>query len=157
MGRPSVLQENRPRLGAATLLALAGTLICAATADARGGGAAPPSHGAAPRLPAPPAARPVWQKPLAPQGRIATRGRRAYYPAGAWGYGGFVAGAETVAPAFAEPSTRADFLYSQSVIIHRGPAFGEPGYYAHPSIYRIIPEPSKRAGVRRYRVERMDF
>ena len=88
----------------------------------------------------------------------ATRGRRAYNPsAGGWGYGGFVGGEAGVPTAFVEPSTRTDFLYSQSVIIHRGPAFGEPGYYAHPSIYRIITEPSKKVGVRRYRVERTDF
>ena len=159
MRESSILQGSPSRRAAAALIAIVGTLAGAADAAARGGGggAPPPSYGAAPRLPVlPGGAR--WGKPHNPYNRYATRGRRAYNPsAGGWGYGGFVAGEDGAPTAFVEPSTRTDFLYSQSVIIHRGPAFGEPGYYAHPSIYRIIPEPSKKAGVRRYRVERTDF
>ena len=159
MRQPSVLQGNPSRRIVAAMIVVAGTLACAAEADARGGGGAPPpGPGVAPRPPRQPRDGARWGNPQGPHNRFATRGRRAYNPsAGGWGYGGFVAGEAGAPTAFVEPSTRTEFLYSQSVIIHRGPAFGEPGYYSHPSIQRIIPEPSKRAGVRRYRVERTDF
>lgn len=159
MRQSSISQGSPSRRAAAALIVLSGTLACAPDAVARGGGGAapPPAHGAAPRLPPAPGGV-HWGKPHNPHHRFATRGRRAYNPsAGGWGYGGFVAGAEAGAPAVVEPSTQTNFIYSKSVIIHRGPAFGEPGYYAHPSISRIIPEPSKKPGVRRYRVERTDF
>lgn len=48
-------------------------------------------------------------------------------------------------------------VYSKSVLIHRGPAFGEPGYVAQPVVYRLVPEPAQRPGTRRFRVEKLDF
>ena len=92
---------------------------------------------------------------------VAGRGRRGYFPAGggfgydSFGDGGFYSnGGVGYAP---DSTARTESIYSRSVIIRRGPAFGEPGYVSHPAIYRITAAPATRSGTRRFKVDRMNF
>lgn len=84
---------------------------------------------------------------------------RSYFPTGGFGAAGYYP-TGVVAPyagsdsfAYAAPAS----ITTRSVIIRRGPAFGEPGYVSHPAIYRLTEASSRRPGTRRFKVERIDF
>lgn len=163
MRHSPVRQTSAPGLhrSGATVLCATALLLLAGVADASARG------GSGPGSVAPAAGRTAafapgfrWARPGGVHGHVRQRARGAY-PAGdfgfGYGYGGFGPGFANSEPPAPEPASRTDSLYTRSVIIHRAPAFGEPGYYARGSVLRIVPDTSKRAGVRRYRVDRTDF
>ena len=153
--RPGPRRSGAITLGVTALLLLTGVADASARGGAGAAGVAPVTGrtaGFAPGF--------RFRNTRGLRSHVGQRARGAY-PAGdfglGYGYGGFGPGFANSEPPAPEPPSRVDSLYTRSVIIHRAPAFGEPGYYARGSVLRIVPEASSRAGVRRYRVDRTDF
>ena len=142
----------------AHLAAVGGVLVALSTdAMARGGGGGAFSHGGGI---ASGEGRGVGTPGYRPFGGARNGGRRFGRSYGAFGGYPIVAGAAYGdAPGYPAPTPPSvpSQITTTSVVIHRGPAFGEPGYYSQGVIYRLVPEPVIRPGTRRFRVERLRF